>query len=125
MKIFPIQELAYGKRHILSGLIPGEYISQAGLGFKKPDQRSHDTGCDCNACDGKGKHIHENDHEVFIILHGKAKMEVDGKTHALCAGDVVICEPGEDHHLISDHDDPCVNVFLHASDLPNIKQRIT
>ncbi len=123
MKIFPIQNLSYGKRHILSDIIPGEFLSQAGLGFKSPKQRSHDIGCDCDACDGKGVHIHEKDHEVFIILHGKAKMEIDGKGYDLCAGDVVVCEPGEDHHLVSDPNDPCVNVFLHTSDIPHPKHR--
>jgi hypothetical protein len=35
---------------------------------------------------------------------------------------VVVCEPGEDHHLISDEKDPCVNIYLHADDTPHPKQ---
>jgi len=27
---------------------------------------------------------------------------------------VFIVEPGEDHHLISDGEDPCINLWLHA-----------
>jgi len=109
-------DLSIGASHILSGLIPGEYLTRGGLNFKEPGHRSHDLGCTCKACDGKGRHVHVDDHEVFIILQGKARIEVDGETHALCAGDVVICEPGDDHHLISDEQDPCVNIYLLAGD---------
>jgi len=49
-------------------------------------------------------------------------IEVDGTKHPLKAGDIAICEPGEDHHLISDKDDPCVNLYLHAGDTRNPKQ---
>jgi len=118
MKILNLQDLPLGKRHVLSGLIDGEYLSRGGLGFKAPGHRSHDVGCNCKSCDGEGRHVHADDQEVFIILQGKARMEVDGESHALKAGDVVICDPGEDHHLISDVDDPCVNIYLHASDTP-------
>ena len=72
-----------GTRHVLAGAIPGAYLSQGGIGFKKGGQRSHDVGCTCSNCDGKGRHVHKDDHEVFIILQGKAVMEVDGKRHPL------------------------------------------
>jgi hypothetical protein len=48
---------------------------------------------------------------------------VDCQSHDLVAGDVVICEPGEDHHLVSDLKDPCVNIYLHAGNQPHRKQR--
>jgi len=103
-----------GARHVLEGLIPGDHLTQGGLNFKKPGQRSHPAGCTCAACDGRGRHVHAGDYEVFVILQGQARMEVDGVAHPLVAGDVVICEPGEDHHLVADETDPCVNIFLHA-----------
>ncbi len=118
MKILTMRDLPLGKTHILSGLVSGEYLSHGGLSFKAPGHRSHDVGCTCKSCDGEGRHVHADDHEVFIILQGKARMEVNGESHDLCAGNVVICEPGEDHHLVSDVDDPCVNIYLHASDAP-------
>jgi len=124
MKRYSLHDLPLGKRHILSGLLPGEYLVSGGLGFKGSGHRSHDVGCQCGSCDGKGRHVHQNDSEVFIILQGKARMEVDGKFHDLVAGDVVICEPGEDHHLVSDMKDPCVNIYLHAGNQPHPKQQV-
>lgn len=118
MKILSLQDLPFGRPHILFGLISGEYLSHGGLNFKAPRHRSHDVGCTCKSCDGEGRHVHADFHEVFIILQGKARMEVNGESHDLCAGNVVVCEPGEDHHLVSDVDDPCVNIYLHASDTP-------
>jgi len=102
--------------HILQNIVPGQYLTHGGLSFKPPGFRTHDMGCTCKSCDGKGKHIHADDSEVFIVLQGKAQMEIDGKSYDMVTGDVIICEPGEDHHLVSDNDEPCVNIFLHAGD---------
>jgi len=121
MKRFRLNELVYSaESHILKNIIPGKYISAGGLSFKKPGQRTHDIGCSCPSCDGKGTHIHKDDCEVFIILQGKGIMEIDGKFFELETGDVIVCEPGEDHHLVADKNDPCINLWLHASDSPHI-----
>jgi len=109
--------------HILTGIIPGKYLSHGGMGFKAPGQRSHDVGCSCAACDGKGRHVHTHDCEVFIILQGRGVVQVDGEEHDLRAGDVVVCEPGEDHHLVADEDDPMVNIYLHGGDTPHWKKK--
>ncbi len=122
MRKLTISDLTIGKGHVLEGIVPGEYLTHGGLNFKGPGQRSHDVGCDCSSCDGHGRHVHEDDNEIFVILQGKARIEVDGRSHDLVAGDVVICEPGEDHHLVSDESDPCVNLYLHAGDERNAKQ---
>jgi len=122
MKQFSLHDLPLGKRHILAGLVPGEYLTDGGLNFKSGGQRSHDVGCTCASCDGKGRHVHEHEHEIFVILQGKARIEVDGASHDLRAGDVVICEPGADHHLVSDPDDPCVNIYLHTGNQPHTDQ---
>ena len=29
-------------------------------------------------------------------------------------GDIVLIEPGEEHHLLADEEDPIVNLWLHA-----------
>ena len=108
--------------HILAGIIPGRYLNKGGIGFKAPGQRSHDHGCQCRACDGMGRHVHPDDHEAFIILQGRGVIEIDGVSHPVRAGDVIICEPGEDHHLVADPDDPCVNVYLHAGDQRHVAQ---
>ncbi|MCD4825362.1 MAG: cupin domain-containing protein [Phycisphaerae bacterium] len=58
--------------------------------------------------------MHKDDCEAFVILQGKAEMELNGKQYPLTTGDIFVVEPGEDHHLISDENDPCVNLWLHA-----------
>ena len=100
--------------HFIKGIIPGDFIYQGGMSFKKPGQRTHDVGCKCPSCDGKGRHVHTDDSEVFVILQGKGVMEINGKKHTLTTGDIMVCEPGEDHHLVADKDDPCINLWLHA-----------
>lgn len=114
-----------GGGHVLRDVIPGEYLSHGGLSFKNPGHRSHDVGCSCPSCDGKGCHVHPDDYEVFILLQGKARMEIDGTSHVMAAGDVIVCEPGEDHHLVADKDDPCVNITLHASRTHHTGQKKT
>ncbi len=95
--------------HFLKGLIPGEYLCEGLLSYKPPGLRTHTS----DGPDGRDWHVHK-DHEVFIILQGKATMELDGEMHPMVTGDVFIVEPGEDHHLISDIEDPCINLWLHA-----------
>ena len=120
MKRYRLSDLnPEGGEHILTRIIPGTYLSHGGMGFKGPGDRSHDVGCECACCDGKGRHVHADDCEVFIILQGRGQVQVDGEAHALRAGDVVVCEPGEDHHLVSDNDDPMVNIYLHGGDIPH------
>lgn len=95
--------------HFLKGILDGEYLCRGGLGFKKPGFRTHSS----DAPGGADRHVHD-DCEVFIILQGAAEMELNGRRHPLTTGDVFVVEPGEDHHLISDDNDPCVNLWLHA-----------
>lgn len=91
--------------HILTAIIPGEYINQGGLGFKSPGDRSH-----------PGTHVHEDEAEVFIILQGRGTIEIDGESQPIETGDVLIVPPGTDHHLVSSEDDPLINVWLHAGE---------
>ncbi len=117
MKRLKLADLDYsGSSHILEKVIPGKFLSQGAMSFKEPGQRTHDVGCNCPACDGEGHHIHIDDYEVFILLQGKAVMQIDGVDYEMVTGDVIVCEPGEDHHLVADKDDPCVNLWLHAAD---------
>lgn len=104
--------------HVLQGLLDGEYLVEGGLGFKAPGERTHSH----DGLDGSDRHVHD-DCEVFIVLQGKAEMEIDGQRHPLATGDICIVEPGEDHHLVSDPDDPCVNVWLHAGSQRHPSQR--
>lgn len=95
--------------HILGQVMPGERIYRGGVAISLPGQRSHTN-------DGPGGidyHIHD-DCEVFIILQGQGKLELDHQIYPLVMGDVVIIEPGEDHHLIGANDNPLVTLYFHV-----------
>jgi quercetin dioxygenase-like cupin family protein len=98
--------------HFLKGVVDGDYICQGAMSYKAPGQRTHSH----DGPGGTDVHIHRDDHEVFVILQGKAMMELNGVMHPMVTGDVFVVEPGEDHHLISDAHDPCINLWLHAGD---------
>lgn len=102
------------EKHFLEKQVGGEWI-KGGLSFKEAGTRTHDRGCDCASCDGEGHHLHD-DCEVFIFLAGRAVMEVDGRDYEVGPGEIVICEPGEDHHVRAE--EACVNLWLHAADGP-------
>ncbi|HYP52836.1 MAG TPA: cupin domain-containing protein, partial [Pyrinomonadaceae bacterium] len=44
-------------------------------------------------------HAHAGMHEVFLVLSGSGRIEVDGRAHALAAGTCVAVEPGESHEI--------------------------
>jgi len=46
--------------------------------------------------------------EVFVFIQGKGVVPVDGVDHPVRTGDLVVVEPGEDHHLRSSGDAPLV-----------------
>ncbi|MBN1808016.1 MAG: cupin domain-containing protein [Planctomycetes bacterium] len=119
MKRYRIRDLNPKGRHILEGIVPGAHI-RGGLGFKQPGERTHDKGCNCASCGGSGKHVHDDD-EVFIFLEGRAVVEVDGVGYEVGAGDVIVAEAGEDHHVVADAEFPCVNLWLHGSSIPGRK----
>jgi mannose-6-phosphate isomerase-like protein (cupin superfamily) len=112
-----------GEGHVLRGHLAGAFLSHGGLAFLKPGERTHRAGCTCANCDGQGRHVHPDDEEVFLILQGEVRIEIEGSTHRLATGDVVVCDPGEDHHLVADRDVPCVVLWLHAADRPPAHQR--
>ncbi len=109
MKILRLNELSMDDGHFLKGVLPGKYLSGGSLSYKPPGFRTHSH----DGPDGIDRHVHD-DCEAFVILQGRAVMQIDGTEYPLRTGDVVIVEPGEDHHLISDATDPCVNLWLHA-----------
>ncbi len=110
MKRYRLSELEDAREgHFLRGIVPGEYICKGGMGYKKPGQRTHSH----DGPGGADRHVHD-DSEVFVILQGRGEMEIDGVRHPFVTGDVFVVEPGEDHHLVSDAEDPCVNLWLHA-----------
>ena len=95
--------------HVFDDILPGKYIYNGGLSFLNPGERSH-------ANDGPGKdglHIHK-DCEAFIILQGVGLIEINKEQYPVKTGDIIINEPGEDHHLISSYDEPLITLWCHA-----------
>ncbi|NOU99986.1 cupin domain-containing protein [Paenibacillus planticolens] len=108
LRLSELQDTKHG--HILQGVLPGDYLSSGGLSFAKRGERSHTN----DGPHGRDYHIH-GDCEAFIILQGTGTMEINGSHTPVATGDIVIVEPGEDHHLNSSEEDPIVTVWCHAS----------
>jgi quercetin dioxygenase-like cupin family protein len=108
MKRYRISDLAGlpASPHILAGLVPGRRLYKGSVSYHKPGHVSHDA---------ERPHV-EVDHEVFCLLQGEGWIEIDGVREPASAGDILVIEPGEDHHLISSADNPFVNLWLHADD---------
>lgn len=113
MKRYLVADLgSSGPEHVASALVPGQYIVHGGLSFHTPGMRTHD---------GEGAHVHD-DREIFCILQGQGEIEIDGRREAVHAGEVLVIEPGEDHHLIGDPAYPIVNLWFHCGDRPHPNQ---
>ena len=104
--------------NIVENLIPGKYFVQGGLEFEKPGHRAHTN----DGPDGSDIHTHDTA-EVFIILQGRGHIELNGENSPVHVGDVIVIEPGEDHHLTSSKEDPLVLNWLHAGEQRHQSQR--
>jgi quercetin dioxygenase-like cupin family protein len=100
-----LQEGAFSP-HFVSALVDGTRLYKGGLSYHKPGHVSHDD---------ERPHL-EIDQEVFCLLQGEGWIEVDGVREPAQAGDIIVIEPGEDHHLISSEHNPFVNLWLHFDD---------
>lgn len=49
--------------------------------------------------EGEVTHSHPY-HEYYVVLEGEAKLEVEGQTVEMRAGQVVMVEPGERHRVV-------------------------
>jgi mannose-6-phosphate isomerase-like protein (cupin superfamily) len=102
-----------GPEHVASRLVPGKYIVRGGLSFHAIGWRTHGD---------EGAHVHD-DHEVFCIMQGQGEIEIDGRREPLRAGEVLLIEPGEDHHIVGDPQHPIINLWFHCGDEPHPAQR--
>jgi mannose-6-phosphate isomerase-like protein (cupin superfamily) len=101
-----------GPQHVASGLVPGKYIVHGGLSFHPVGWRTHP----------EGEHVHDNA-EVFVIMQGRGEIEIDGRREPLRAGEVLVIEPGEEHHIVGDPQYPIVNLWFHCADELHPDQR--
>ena len=112
MRRYRISDLGSdGPEHVASKLIPGKRIAAGGLSFHAPGGRTHP----------EGEHYHDH-HEVFCIVQGKGRVWVDGREEPIRAGDVIVVEPGEEHYIYADSEQPTINCWFRADDAGNPKQ---
>jgi mannose-6-phosphate isomerase-like protein (cupin superfamily) len=65
--------------------------------------------------DEPGTHTHQVP-EIFCVVQGAGTVELNGESAgSFTAGDILIMEPGEDHHLVSDGAVPLVFTWMHLS----------
>jgi mannose-6-phosphate isomerase-like protein (cupin superfamily) len=95
--------------HILNNVMPGKFIYKGGLAFGESGKRSHSN----DGPGGKDFHVHD-DCEAFIVIQGKGSLEVNKAIYTVVTGDIIIIEPGEDHHLITNNELPFVVLWFHA-----------
>lgn len=98
--------------HVFGGIVPGEFIAAGDMLFKSPGFMSHAD---------QPRHMHDEE-EIFVILQGKARVRFDDRVEHLVAGDVVVIEAGENHHLEADEEDPCINLYIECGPKPNPQQ---
>ena len=89
----------------LGGLTGGQLVERGGFRiYPDPGFRTHDE---------PGPHVHDKP-EYFCIFQGTGTVEIDGApADRFEAGDVIVIDPGEDHHLISDGTVPLVFTWMH------------
>ena len=100
----------HGEGPVTLTVAPGHVIDHGGFRvYEEPGFRTHNE---------PGPHRHTFP-EVFCIYQGHGTVEVDGaEVDAFTAGDVIVFEPGEDHHLISRGDGPLVFAWMHLRPQP-------
>ena len=47
------------------------------------------------------EHYHTEAEEVYYVTEGRGEIQINGTTHAICPGDVVVIAPGERHKVWS------------------------
>jgi len=105
VKKLRITDLKPGPSRLMPDVLGGRRVTHGGVHCYEPGEIAHPEPV----------HVHDV-HEVFIFLQGRGVLPVDGTEHPVQAGDVVVIEPGEDHHTTSSGDDPLVTAWFLMSD---------
>lgn len=100
--------------HVFHALVEEEFISEGELLFVPRGVTAHED---------EATHVHDRE-EIFVILQGKAVVHFDDSDEAIGPGDVMVIEPGENHHLESDEADPCVLLYLHGGPARHPDQQV-
>lgn len=106
MKRLTVDELPDGGTPATLAAIGAGWGPVARGGISRYDGAGHRTH-------NEGRHTHTVP-EIFTIVRGSGTIELDGEPAGrFQAGDILIMEPGEDHHLISDGTVPLVFTWMH------------
>lgn len=97
MQKMTVVDLEPNQSRLLPKQLGDSTITRGGVHVFKPGETAHP----------EQEHVH-NVNEVFIFLQGSGVIPIDGVDYPVTTGDVVIIEPGEDHHTRSSVDDPLV-----------------
>ncbi len=107
MRKLRLAELGGTAESVLATVTPGHRVADGGVATLRPGERSHP----------EARHVHPTS-ESFLILEGRGTVEIDGVPTPIEAGDVLVVEPGEDHHLIgalTRAEPPLVTAWLHLA----------
>lgn len=88
-----------------------------------------------NVLESEKLHSHNNSHEYYMFLKGKAKVIVGEKIITVSDGDVILAEPNEKHKIleviepieyitIKTNNDPLDKVIHEESDLETFKETV-
>jgi quercetin dioxygenase-like cupin family protein len=86
-----------GKGHVKNALLYGDADFSTNLRFVIYTELPPGTSI--------GYHTHGNDEEVYVILEGLGTMTIDGETHEVGEGDVILNKPHGSHGLENTSDD--------------------
>ena len=67
-------------------------------------------------------HVHAQIIEIYVVARGTSQIRVEQETITLCAGDMIIVEPGEAHTFLSNSPD-YFHVVLHTPAVANTEAR--
>lgn len=60
-------------------------------------------------------HYHKRTREFYRVLAGECRLIVNGKTHRLQPGDMLLMEPGDVHRVLNEGDEPFVLLVVKAN----------
>jgi mannose-6-phosphate isomerase-like protein (cupin superfamily) len=99
MRRLSVADLPTGYSSVFAAVAPGHHVDTGGVAVVAAGERSP-------------RHSHTTP-EIFLVLEGYGAVEVDGISTDIGAGDVLVIDAGEDHHLVSSRHRPLVTVWLH------------
>lgn len=63
---------------------------------------------------GGPKNVHKGSDQWLFVHAGSGVATIDGESHRIAAGDLVLIEPGEAHEIRNDGEEPLTTVNIYA-----------